>query len=59
MVPRVCIKEAEGFSPQGRVDYLVYTWQRKQILQTCLIETNIINTHSPFPTLLFYKNMIG
>ena len=24
MVPGVCIKEAEGFAPQGRINYLVY-----------------------------------
>jgi hypothetical protein len=29
MVPRVCIEEAEGFEPRGRVNYLVYAWQRK------------------------------
>ena len=29
------------------------------VLQTCLIEASIINTHSPFPGLLFNKNRIG
>jgi hypothetical protein len=24
-----------------------------------IIETSIVNTHSPFPVLLFYKNKIG
>ena len=59
MVPRVCIKEAQGFAPQGQVDYLIYAWQRKQILRACLIEAGVVNTHSPFPAFLFYKNGIG
>ena len=29
------------------------------ILWTCLVEASIINTHSPFPGLLFNKNRIG
>ena len=59
MVPGVRIKEAEGFAPRGRVNYLIYAWQRKQILRACLIEAGVVNTHSTFPTFLFYKNGIG
>ena len=55
MVPGVCIKELEGFTPQGRVDYLIYTWQRKWILWTRLVETHVVNTLSPFPALLSKK----
>ena len=29
------------------------------VLWTCLVEASIINVHSPFPSLLFYKNRIG
>ena len=29
------------------------------VLQTCLVDASIINTHSPFPSLLFNKNRIG
>ena len=29
------------------------------VLRTCLVEASIINTHSPFPSLLFNKNRIG
>jgi hypothetical protein len=29
------------------------------ILRTCLVEASVINTHSPFPGLLFNKNRIG
>ena len=29
------------------------------ILWTCLVEASIINTHSPFPGLLFNKNGMG
>ena len=38
---------------------MVYARQRKVILWTCFIEASIINTHSPFPDLLFNKNRIG
>ena len=51
MVPRVHIKKAKGFTPLGRVGYLVYMWQRKWILWTRLVETHVVNTHSTFPTL--------
>ena len=30
---------------------MVYEWQRKWILWTCFVETRVVNTHSPFPTL--------
>ena len=43
----------------NEVDYLVYAWQRKMVLWTRLVEASIINTHSPFPSLLFNKNRIG
>ena len=59
MVPGVRIKEAEGFIPQGRVNYLVYAWQRKWILWARFVETRIVNTHPPFPALLSYKNGIS
>ena len=59
MVPGVRIKEAEGFAPRGRVDYLVYAWQRKWILWACFVEAHIVNTHPPFPALLSYKDGIG
>ena len=59
MVPGVRIKEAEGFAPRDRVDYLVYAWQTKWILWACLVETRIVYTHPPFPALLSYKNGIG
>ena len=38
---------------------MVYAWQIKIVLWTCLVEASIINTHSPFPSLLFHKNRIG
>ena len=59
MVAGVRIKEVEGFATRGRVDYLVYAWQRKHILWARLVETRIVNTHPPFPTLFSYKNGIG
>ena len=59
MVPGVRIKEAEGFAPRGRVKSLVYARQRKRVLWACLVETRVVNTHPPFPTLLSYKNGIG
>jgi hypothetical protein len=59
MVPRVRIKEAKGFAPRGRVDYLVYARQRKWVLWARLVETRVVNTHSPFPTLFSNKNGIG
>ena len=59
MVAGVGIKEAEGFAPRGRVDYLVYARQRKRILWARFVETRVVNTHPPFPTLLLYKNGIG
>ena len=59
MVPGVRIKEAKGFTALGRVDYLVYVWQRKQILWTCFVETHVVNTYSPFPALLSYMDGIG
>jgi hypothetical protein len=33
--------------------------QRKRILGTCLVKASIVNTHSLFPFLLFYKDGIG
>jgi hypothetical protein len=59
MVPRVRVKEAKGFALQGRVDYLVYARQMKRILCTYLVETCVVKTHSPFPTLFLYKHGIG
>ena len=53
MVSRVRVKEAEGFAPRGRVDYLVYMWQWKQILWARFVETYVIDTHPPFPALFF------
>ena len=55
MVAGVRIEEAEGFAPRGRIDYLVYARQRKRILWACLVETRIVNTHPPFPTLFFVQ----
>ena len=55
MIPGVRIKEAEGFAPRGRINYLVYARQRKWILWACFIETHIVNTHPPFPTLFFVQ----
>jgi hypothetical protein len=52
------IKEAKGFEPRGQVDYLVYARKRKRILRACLVETRVLNTHSPFLTLFSYKNRI-
>jgi hypothetical protein len=59
MVLGVRIKEAEGFAPQGSVDYLVYVRQRKWLLWARFVEPRAINTHPPFPALLSYKNRIG
>ena len=59
VIARVGIQKGEDLTTRGGVNYLVYAWQREVILWTRFVEASIINAHSPFPGLLFNKNMIG
>ena len=64
MVHRVRIKEAEGFASRGRVDYLVYAWQRKQILWACLVKDQYSQhtssiSHSSFIQELDWLTTLG
>jgi hypothetical protein len=38
VIPGVRIEKTEGFTPNCRIDYLIYARQRKQILGTCFVE---------------------
>jgi hypothetical protein len=39
VVPEVRIEKIEGFTPNCRIDYLIYARQRKRIIGTCLVKT--------------------
>jgi hypothetical protein len=59
VVPGVRIKKTEGFTPNCRIDYLIYARQRKQILGTCLVKARVVNTHPPFLIFLLYKYRVS
>ena len=58
MVAGVAIKKREKRAPGYRVNNLVDARERKRILRAVLVEIRVINTHSPFAVLLFYKDWI-
>jgi hypothetical protein len=53
------MQKREDFASRCGIDYLVYARQRERILGTRLVKASIVNTHSPFPILLLYKDGIG
>jgi hypothetical protein len=59
VIARVGIQKREDFASQCEINYLVNAWQRERILGTFHIKASIVNTHSPFPILLFYKDGIS
>jgi hypothetical protein len=59
MVPGVCIKKAQGFAPCCGVDYLFYARKGIWKLFTSFIKVSVIDTHPPFPILVFDKYRVG
>jgi hypothetical protein len=59
VIARVGIQKREDSAPRCEINYLVYARQRERILRTRLVKVSIVNTHSPFPILIFYKDEIG
>ena len=59
MIAGVGVQKGEDLATRSGVDYLVYARQRNVILWTCLVESSIINAHSPFPGLFPDKDGIG
>jgi hypothetical protein len=59
LVPGVRIEKTEGFTPNCRIDYLIYARQRKRILGTCLVKARVVNTHPPFLIFLLYKYRVS
>ena len=59
VIALVGIQKGDDLATRSGVDYLVYARQRKVILWTCLVESSIINAHSPFSGLFPDKDGIG
>jgi hypothetical protein len=48
-----------GVTPGSEVNDLVDAGRGKMIFRTCLVLAHVIDTHPPFPVLLWYKTWIG
>jgi hypothetical protein len=59
MVPGVRIKKAKGFAPYRGVDHLVYARNRIWKFFASFIKVSVIDTHPPFPILLFNEYRVG
>ena len=58
VVARIGIQKTEGFAPCSGFDNLVDMGKREWVFWTRLVQARVINTHSPFPIFLFYKDWV-
>jgi hypothetical protein len=59
MIARIAIEEAKEGRTNCGIHDLVDPGERKGVLMAVLIETGVIDAHSPFTGFLFYKHWIG
>jgi hypothetical protein len=58
VVPLVCIEEAQGFIPYGRVDHLIDARQEVRHLGSSLVQACVVHAHALGPVLLPHENRV-
>jgi hypothetical protein len=58
VIARVGVQETVELTPSHEVYNLVNTGKGKWIFWACLVQAHVVNAHTPFPLLSWYKNQI-
>jgi hypothetical protein len=59
VIARVAVEEAQQGASCGGVDDVVDAQKREGVFRAVMVETGVVDTHSPLVGFLWYKHRVG